>query len=110
MAENLSEAGHDAIHGSDLDLHSAPDEEVLQVARDTDRVVLTADADFGTILATTHATKPSVICMRGTEGRRVADLTERVVSAVKASGDSIAEGSLVVIEAGVLRIRRLPIL
>ncbi|HUP70198.1 MAG TPA: DUF5615 family PIN-like protein [Acidimicrobiales bacterium] len=34
LATRLREAGHDAVHAADLDLFTASDERVLEIARD----------------------------------------------------------------------------
>ena len=47
----LKEAGHDAIHVSEVGLLSAPDPEIMEAAAREGRVLLTADADFGALLA-----------------------------------------------------------
>ncbi|HET9185892.1 MAG TPA: DUF5615 family PIN-like protein, partial [Solirubrobacterales bacterium] len=51
VGRRLKEAGHDAIHVRDIGLLSAPDPEILQAAADAERILLTADADFGALLA-----------------------------------------------------------
>jgi hypothetical protein len=56
LASLLTAAGHDAVHTDALGLATAPDEVVLERARVDDRVVVSADSDFGTVLAATRAT------------------------------------------------------
>lgn len=67
----LSDAGHDAIHVAELGLESAPDHHMLQAATGQDRVIVSADRDFGAILAETQATTPSMILVRRISNRRV---------------------------------------
>jgi predicted nuclease of predicted toxin-antitoxin system len=50
-ARILNEAGHDAVLVTDLDLNGAADDDVLAAAAETGRIVVTADTDFGTLLA-----------------------------------------------------------
>ena len=57
----LTSTGHDPVHVRDLGLDRAPGELVLAAARDHRRIVITADADFGALLARTHARSPSVV-------------------------------------------------
>ena len=73
LARRLVEADQDAVHCADLELFAATDERILAVARDEARVVVSADADFGTI-ARTRASSPSLILVRRTQGRRVEQL------------------------------------
>jgi len=60
----LAESGHDAVHVRDRELHAATDEVVLEWARLEQRVLLSADTDFGTILAHSRARSPSVVLLR----------------------------------------------
>ena len=58
-AENI-----EAAHWSSVGKPDAPDEEIMQFARENDFVVFTHDLDFGTMLALTQATSPSVLQIR----------------------------------------------
>jgi len=110
LARRLLEADQDAVHCADLELFAATDERILAVARDEARVVVSADADFGTILARTRASSPSLILVRRTQGRRVEQLVDLVVANLPAVEDDLVAGSIVVLGEGTVRIRRLPIL
>ncbi|MBA2752548.1 MAG: DUF5615 family PIN-like protein [Actinobacteria bacterium] len=46
------------------------DEQLIEIAREEERFVVSADSDFGTILARTHAQSPSIIFVRRTLPRR----------------------------------------
>jgi hypothetical protein len=59
LAQTLREAGHNAEHVRDHGLQSAPDARVLQQARDHDQVLVSADTDFGTLLARTGGAAPA---------------------------------------------------
>lgn len=65
LAVALNDLGHDAVHVSDIDLAGQPDHEIMGTARSEGRVVVSADTDFGELLATTRATEPSVLLFRG---------------------------------------------
>lgn len=60
----LAEAGHDAVHLRDLGLLGATDEAVMASAAAESRVLVSADTDFGELLATSAAELPSVILLR----------------------------------------------
>lgn len=64
LADLLRAAGHDAMHVRDLGLASAPDEVVMTAARTDLRTLISADTDFGTLLARTGATAPSFLLIR----------------------------------------------
>ena len=61
VAEGLRQAGHDAIHVRDLGLAAADDVTIFEHADRDQRVIISADTDFGTILAMRNAARPSVI-------------------------------------------------
>lgn len=60
----LRDAGVDAVHAGDVGLSRATDSEILQYAVENDRVVVTLDADFHTMLALQEASSPSVVRIR----------------------------------------------
>jgi predicted nuclease of predicted toxin-antitoxin system len=60
LAEQLEEAGHDAAHVRDYDMQAADDEQILVRAQQEQRVVVSADTDFGTLLATRRERAPSI--------------------------------------------------
>jgi hypothetical protein len=65
LARILREAGHDAVHLIDLGRSGATDEDVLAQARADGRIVVTADTDFGTLLALTARPDPASCCSAG---------------------------------------------
>ena len=111
LARRLVEADQDAVHCADLELFAATDEHILAVARDEARVVVSADADFGTInRADQGIVAVAHLLVRRSQGRRVEQLVDLVVANLPAVEDDLVAGSIVVLGEGTVRIRRLPIL
>lgn len=109
IASALREAGQDAVHARELGMAGALDREVFEHARTESRIIISADTDFGTLLATLHAPGPSVILFRG----EATDLPARQIAFLKKYlpelRDRLTEGGIAVYDGTRLRIRDLPI-
>ena len=109
VAEALRNAGHDAVHVRQYGLQAAADDEVFARASDEQRVLVSADTDFGTLLALRQGTRPSVILFRGSSPRRPTDQASILLANIEALQADLEEGCIAVIEPARLRVRRLPI-
>jgi predicted nuclease of predicted toxin-antitoxin system len=110
IALNLRKAGHEADHVRERGLASAADEDIFDLAAAEDRVVVSADTDFGTLLALRQESKPSVVLFRGATPRRPAHLAALLLANLPSIEPDLAGGAVIVIEPGRIRVRKLPII
>ena len=109
VARGLTDAGHDAIHVRDIGLGAAADPVIFDRAADEDRIVVSADTDFGTLLALRQESKPSVVLFRGGSPRRPADQVTLLLANLPRVEADLLAGAIVIIEPSRLRVRSLPI-
>jgi len=90
-------------------LQIARDEEDFSRAVEENRVIVSADADFGTLLALRGESKPSVILYRRQTGYLPEKQVELLLENLERIQDSLEKGAVVVFEQERIRIRPLPI-
>ncbi|MBF0466298.1 MAG: DUF5615 family PIN-like protein [Nitrospirae bacterium] len=110
IADGLNKAGHDAVHVRDLGLHCADDTIIFDRAVKDNRIIVSADTDFGTLLALKSDRKPSVVLFRRSTERRPNVQIMLLLMNLPAIQNALEEGSIVVFEQARIRIRSLPII
>jgi predicted nuclease of predicted toxin-antitoxin system len=108
LAGWLRQQGHDAVHALEVGLSRASDAAILKHAQSEQRALVTADLDYPRLLALTQAEGPGLILFRGGNYSEQ-EAKDRLKRAFKTIPTAELPASIVVIEKGRIRRRRLPV-
>ena len=97
-----------AVHWSTVGDPRASDKDIMEWANTHQYVVFTHDLDFGTMLALSHESGPSVLQIR-TEDTMPDYLERSVIAALNQHEADLSVGALVVVDESRSRVRVLPI-
>jgi predicted nuclease of predicted toxin-antitoxin system len=109
IADKLRQQGHDAAHVRDYGLQQADDPTIFARARDQDRIIVSADTDFATLLAISSEHAPSLILFRGATNRTPTRQAALLLANLPKLEELLQRGAIVVLEESRIRIRLLPI-
>jgi len=104
----LQNAGWQATHWSKVGDPKATDRTIMDWAEANGYIVFTHDLEFGTILALTHKSGPSVLQVRG-QNVLPDHMGNLIIAALGQHESDLEAGALAVVEEGRNRVRILPI-
>ena len=107
VSQRLAQAGHAALHVRDVGMAAASDAEILAFAEEQDRVVISADTDFGALLTLRCRPHPSFILFRGGVERHPEAQASILVRELPRLEEHLSAGAIVVITRDRVRVRRL---
>ncbi len=108
VVQRLRESGYDAIHLREEGLQRFPDPDILEKARQEERIILTFDLDFSDLLAASADRLPSVIIFR-LQNTTPPFVSSRLLAVLLECTEELATGAIVTVQDSRYRLRRLPI-
>ena len=109
LAELPIAAGHDAVHVRTYGIQAENDDVILARTLAEGRVMVSADTDFGAILANQDANRPSFILFRDPNFLVASDFAAILLSALSVLEPELISGCVAVFRNGRLRVRKLPL-
>ncbi len=109
IAARLRGAGHDAVHVADIGMLAASDQAIIAHAAGSGLVIISADTDFGELLAVSGATRPSVVLLRSADHMTPDQQATLLIANLPAVAAELDSGAAVSIARGRLRVRPLPV-
>ncbi|MCL1493212.1 MAG: DUF5615 family PIN-like protein [Pseudanabaena sp. Salubria-1] len=104
----LREQGYDAIHLIEEKLEKMTDPNILEKARQEERILLTVDLDFAQLLAISGESIPSVILFRlGNVSREV--VNRHLLAIINDYATELTNGVIISVSDVSIRLRYLPI-
>ena len=104
----LNQQGYDAKHLSSEGLHQMLDAAILEKARQEGRILLTADLDFGYLMAVSRSQLPSIILFRLQDMRPVS-VNTHLAEVLQRFESDLVTGSFITVTQSRIRVRQLPI-
>lgn len=108
VADRLQQAGYDAVHVTAVDLSNTDDEVILQSAAVDDRIIVTSDADFGTLLALSGRRRPSVLMLRSSDHLTPDQQADLVIATIERIDEDLVAGAVASVTPRRIRVRPLP--
>jgi predicted nuclease of predicted toxin-antitoxin system len=110
VAVALTKAGLESVHVYDVGLLTAPDRSILEYAAANALVIVSADSDFGELLAASRrTTRPSAVLLRSADRLTPDEQAALLAANLPVVAGDLEAGAVVTIARGRMRIRSLPI-
>ena len=110
VAVALTKAGLESVHVYDVGLLTAPDRSILEYAAANALVIVSADSDFGELLAASRrTTRPSAVLLRSADRLAPDEQAALLAANLPVVAGDLEAGAVVTIARGRMRIRSLPI-
>jgi predicted nuclease of predicted toxin-antitoxin system len=109
FSKELIKIGYDSVHVRDYQMQNSIDEEIFERAFQEDRVIITADMDFGTIHSNLNQNKPSIIIFRRNQTFLPKDLIKILLENINQIIEPLDIGAIVIFDKNRIRVRYLPI-
>jgi predicted nuclease of predicted toxin-antitoxin system len=110
VAEGPARAEHDAVHVRDYGMQAATDDAIFDRAEAENRIIVSADIDFATLLAARKVRSPSLVLFRHSSHHRPNDQIALLNANLPRFEQDPEEGSVVVIKPERIRVRSLPLI
>lgn len=107
-ADYLKSLGYDAVHLFSIGKERATDAEIIQLAKEQERIIISTDLDFSAILAHSKSVIPGVIIFR-IEYATVEKINSYLRDLLGTVSANQLENSIVSVDDVRARIRKLPL-
>ncbi len=107
LCKFLIETGHSAVHTKELKMSGASDDELFLYAYINNKIIISADTDFGFILSKWKQNLPSVILLRfiSTIPSIQIEYLRKIILNYESE---LVEGAIIVVDSQKVRIKKLP--
>lgn len=92
VAKLLRDAGHDAIHTREIGMATSDDADIFDRAAAEGRTIVSADTDFGTLLAERATSQPSLVLWRRSQDRRASAVVALLLANLDSVETALADG------------------
>ncbi len=100
--------GYDILRTTELLSATAPDSNILEIARVEARIIITQDLDFSMLIALAKYNQPSLITLR-LSSANPDTITQKLLIVLPSLEEELRSGSAITINDKSIRIRKLPI-